>query len=188
MIVDLTEESILEATKFAKELNDYKEQHNISNNIWAKKYNNETCHIAGELYEAAFRQVFESSWNKIIHKSGDPGYDTEMEGFTIQIKGTEHENWTFIFDSEDPNDFKADLGVIVFKDSSKENRFQIYGYFTKEEFLQNYYTIKFRSTGNVKPAFPREKLHLIKSKDSFLEELKHLKKTVKEKLSLKYDD
>jgi len=143
--IRLTEDEVQNALDFIHNMRETKQKHNSKDMMFDLNNTSEGINIVGHLGEIAAAKYLEVTVNQEIYIKGDDGTDLDLNGISIQVKTSKLPK--LIFNKE--SDFATDVAVLsqfVGKDNrhaEKDPVFHLWGWITKEEFMDKYYQYDF---------------------------------------------
>lgn len=139
--VTLTQEEAQRSYQFCLSLQKDKQKHKVVD-LWYDQNNSSFgVNVMGHLGEVAVSKVLGTPVDYEIRTHGDEGWDTVLDGRTVQIKTSTQES--LIFNSKAA--FKADIAILVVylgedrANSHIDPRFKVVGWVTREDFFQYHY-------------------------------------------------
>ena len=119
--------------RIASARNDPKE----SAGVKSKKIRNvseEQAHIDGIAAEVAVARYFNVEPDMSSGLKGDNGYDLVIFGLKCEVKCRERFGYDFALMTANPNEFKADVGILVYRMAA--DTYYLYGAIRKESLLE----------------------------------------------------
>ena len=139
--VELEPDLVKKSVDFCKKLQEDKQANKVTDLMFDKKNDSFNINLLGHLGEVAVGKVLNVPIDYEIRTHGDAGWDTVIEGRTVQIKTSNLPS--LIFNS--PRVFKAQIAVLVQflgedrQNADKDPRFKVWGWCTREEFMKMHY-------------------------------------------------
>lgn len=143
--VTLTPEEVQLTLDFVERMREDKVKHRVVDKMFDRNNTSEGINIIGHLGEMAVGKLLDVPVDMEVRTGGDDGNDLHLNGTSIQVKTSELRS--LIFNA--PHLFKSDVAVLAQfigkdkRESWKDPRFIIWGWTTREFFLDNYYKHNF---------------------------------------------
>lgn len=136
LLITLTDHQLSLASAIAANRNNPKEQHGVhSKKIDASKSELD-AHLMGVKAEIAVASYYGSCVSYFAQLTGDDGVDVKVNGFDVEIKCRGRVGYDFALLSDDPYDFTADIGILVYRIS--DDVFRIQGTISRYMFIRTY--------------------------------------------------
>lgn len=130
LLVELSPEDVVLAEQIAANRNNPKEAHGVQ----SKKIlpgSEIGIHIEGVKAEVAVARAFGVKPDQATSLHGDNGYDLKIRDFSCEVKCRSDVGWDFVLMNPNPDLFKADYGILVYKLS--DTHYLIRGVICNEE-------------------------------------------------------
>lgn len=140
--VTLEDHEVQQTLEFVAAMREDKVAHKVRDKMFDRNNTSEGINIIGHLGEMAVGKILNIPIDMEVRTAGDDGNDTEYLGNTVQIKTSTLKS--LIFNSAKL--FKSDIAILVQfigadkRQAEKDPRFVIWGWISREEFLETHYT------------------------------------------------
>jgi hypothetical protein len=140
MIVELTEDEIMDSLRFVHRVRENKKQYDVVDKKFDKGNTSYSVNLLGRLGEVAVSKVLRVPTDDAITPGGDGGYDLETPTKRIQVKTSTLPQ--LIFNSLEL--FTADVAVLVHFTGDKvlphvDGVYDVMGWVDRQTFFDNYY-------------------------------------------------
>lgn len=135
---EITAAEDVEIRKKAEERQLNKEARRVSSKRFDPSKSDLQIHLEGMRAEFAASQILESSlnWELLIGGDKNRGDLTLSDGRSVSVKFRKKRGWDFALQSANPNEFKEDLGVLVYPSDTHSRALDVFGWITRDEFLK----------------------------------------------------
>jgi hypothetical protein len=131
------EEEELVVTR-AKERQANKEARNVVSKRFDPSKSDYQIHLEGMRAEFAAAKVLDANlnWELLVGGDNNNGDLSLKDGRTVSVKFRKREGWDFALQSENPNEFKEDIGVLVYPSNTHFRALNVCRWISREEFQQ----------------------------------------------------
>ena len=139
MLYEITAAEDLGIRKKAEERQLNKEARQVTSKIFDPSKSDLQIHLEGMRAEFAAAKLLGASlnWELLIGGDNNRGDLTLSDGRSVSVKFRKKRGWDFALYSANPDEFKEDIGVLVYPSDTHYRALDVFGWITREDFLKN---------------------------------------------------
>lgn len=138
MLYEATAEEDAEIRKKAEERQLNKEARQVTSKIFDPSKSDLQIHLEGMRAEFAAAKLLGASlnWELLIGGDNNRGDLTLSDGRSVSVKFRKKRGWDFALYSANPDEFKEDIGVLVYPSETHYRALDVFGWISRDEFLK----------------------------------------------------
>jgi hypothetical protein len=139
VLYEITAAEDVEIRGKAEERQLNKESRNVQSKRFDPSKSDLQIHLEGMRAEFAAARLLGASLNWELLTGGDKnkGDLTLSDGRTASVKFRKKRGWDFALQSANPDEFKEDIGILVYPSDKHFRALDIFGWISREDFIKN---------------------------------------------------